>query len=543
MAEKRKKVVLTIAQKLEMISKLENGASRKQMCLDYGIGETTVRDILKNKEKLLNFASMSDSASGMKKRKSMKKSTFDELDTALAEWLAQVRSEGTPVSGPIIAAKAKVFFDLLGMEGKFDASSGWLTRFKQRHGIREIGVHGEKLSGDQQAADDFQQEFETLVSKEDLSFEQIYNADESGLFWKCLPTRTLAFECERQAPGHKSSKERYTIMSCSNATGSHKLRLAVIGKAKKPRSFKGTRADNLPVDYFNQTRGWMDQSIFKQWFDKVFVVEVRKHLKAKNLPEKAVLLIDNAPSHPSTSVLKSTDGKFFAMFLPPNVTALIQPMDQGVIASMKRQYRTKLLMTKIEEGCDLKQFWKEYTILDSIYDIASAWESVKQLTLIKSWRKIFPKIEEQVELNVENHDKGEEDVDTPTATLAELVKTVPGGENVNDENIKEWLECDANDPGFERLTDEEIVQKATGEFQSEEERHSESEEEDANAQARMTHEEALQHVDGLLHYLEEQDDDAQLAEKLMLRKIQSRIKKKCFQSKKQKQVTDFFKRV
>lgn len=543
MAEKRKKIVLTIAQKLEMISKLENGASRKQMCLDYGIGETTVRDILKNKEKLLNFASMSDSASGMKKRKTMKKSTFDELDTALAEWLAQVRSEGTPVNGPIIAAKAKVFFDLLGMEGKFDASSGWLTRFKQRHGIREIGLHGEKLSGDQQAADDFQREFEEFVSKEKLSFEQIYSADESGLFWKCLPTRTLAFESERQAPGHKSSKERYTIMSCSNVTGEHKLKLAVIGKSKKPRSFKGTRAENLPVDYFHQKKGWMDQTIFKQWFDKIFVFEVRKHLKTKKLPEKAVLLIDNAPSHPSTSVLKSSDGKFCAMFLPPNVTALIQPMDQGVIASMKRQYRTKLLMSKIEEGCDLKQFWKEYTILDSIYDIASAWESVRKSTLIKSWRKIFPKVEENLKQDEENNNKGEEDLNTPTATLAELVKTVPGGENVNDENIEEWLECDADDPGFERLTDEEIVQKAMVEVESEEERQSESEEEDANAQARMTKEVALQHVDGLLRYLEEQDEDAQLAEKLMLRKIQSRIKKRCFQSKKQKQVTDFFKRL
>ena len=53
MAEKWKKVVLTIAQKLEMISEIENGASRKQMCLNYGIGETTVRDVLKQKDKLL----------------------------------------------------------------------------------------------------------------------------------------------------------------------------------------------------------------------------------------------------------------------------------------------------------------------------------------------------------------------------------------------------------------------------------------------------------------------------------------------------------
>nr|XP_022900859.1 tigger transposable element-derived protein 2-like [Onthophagus taurus] len=176
------------------------------------------------------------------------------VDAALAERLAQERSEGTPVSGPNIAAKAKVFFDLLELEGNFDASSGWLHRFKKRYGIREIGLHGEKLSGDQQAADEFQRDFEKFVMSEDLSPEQIYNADESGLFWKCLPTHTLAFESEHKAAGHKSSKERITILPCSNAAGTHKLKLLVIGKSKKPRSFKGTRADNLPVDYFNQKK-------------------------------------------------------------------------------------------------------------------------------------------------------------------------------------------------------------------------------------------------------------------------------------------------
>ncbi|KAF5295414.1 hypothetical protein FQA39_LY13075 [Lamprigera yunnana] len=49
-------------------------------------------------------------------------------------------------SGPTTAAKAKIFFDLLGLEGNFDASSGWLHRFKKRYGIRESNVYGQKMS-------------------------------------------------------------------------------------------------------------------------------------------------------------------------------------------------------------------------------------------------------------------------------------------------------------------------------------------------------------------------------------------------------------
>ena len=91
----------------------------------------------------------------------------------------------------------------------------------------------------------------------------------------------------------------------------------------------------------------------------MFIPQVREHLKSQNLPQKAVLLIDNAPSLPGALRLKSEDGNIFAKFLPPSVTALIQPMDQGVIASIKKKYRTKLLKKRIEEGDDLKTFFKD----------------------------------------------------------------------------------------------------------------------------------------------------------------------------------------
>ncbi|XP_050523014.1 jerky protein homolog-like [Daktulosphaira vitifoliae] len=526
MSEKRKKVLLSIQDKLELINDIKKGTSKKQISLKYGIGESTVRDIFKQKDKLMKFASASDNNSSMKKRKTMKTSTYKELDAALLQWINQVRSEGTPVSGPIVSAKAKQFFEMLGLEGKFDASSGWLTRFKKRHGIREIGINGDKLSCDEQAAEDFKIKFEQFLQKEKISYEQLYSADESGLFWKCLPTRTLAFESERHAPGHKSSKERLTIMTCSNATGSQKLKLVVIGKSKKPRSFKGTRAENLPVHYFNQKKAWINQEIFKEWFEKKFIPQVREHLKSQNLPQKAVLLIDNAPSHPVN--LKSEDGNIFVKFLPPNVTALIQPMDQGVIASIKKNYRTSLLKKRIEEGNDLKSFWKDYTILDSIYDINTAWGLVKQTTLVKSWRKILPCVENTLI---------EEEEEVSAFDLANFSKSLTGGENFDEENINEWINCDANDPGFERLSDEQIV---SGALDTVSESEGEEEENDEiNDVKQVSHEEALKHIDGIIKYLEEQDDTT-LCDKMLLKKLQSQVKKKSFQTKKQKLLTDFF---
>jgi hypothetical protein len=121
------------------------------------------------------------------------------------------------------AQKAKLFHDALGLEGKFNASVRWLTRFKQQYSNCEIAVQGERFTANDVAADMFRLEFHKFVQEENLKLDQMYNADEYGSYWKGLPTSTLAFEREKCAPGHKLSKECLTVMCCGNASGNHKL--------------------------------------------------------------------------------------------------------------------------------------------------------------------------------------------------------------------------------------------------------------------------------------------------------------------------------
>ena len=73
----------------------------------------------------------------------------------------------------------------------------------------------------------------------------------------------------------------------------------------------------------------MNLELFQDWFDNHFVLEVQANLRNEGLPEdsKVLLLLDNCRAHPPSSEL--TNGNIFTLFLPPNVTSLIQPMDQG----------------------------------------------------------------------------------------------------------------------------------------------------------------------------------------------------------------------
>ena len=47
--------------------------------------------------------------------------------------------------------------------------------------------------------------------------------------------------------------------------------------------------------------------------------------------DKAIFILDNCAAHPREEELVLTDGKVIVKFLTPNVTSLIQPMDQEVL--------------------------------------------------------------------------------------------------------------------------------------------------------------------------------------------------------------------
>ena len=48
-------------------------------------------------------------------------------------------------------------------EADFKASSGWLHRFKSRHGIRQLSMQGESLSANPEAAEEFKKSLHTFT--------------------------------------------------------------------------------------------------------------------------------------------------------------------------------------------------------------------------------------------------------------------------------------------------------------------------------------------------------------------------------------------
>ena len=461
-ANQRKRTVLSVDKKLDICKRLKKGATITSLSKELNIGKSTISDIKRNEEKLVTFVEKFDSAEGSTKRKTMKAAKDRKLDEGMAMWFMQKRSEGVPISGPILMAKALEFHAKMypnGGGGEFKASTGWLKNFQGRYGIRQIAIQGETLSAKADLVQPFKDNLSRIIEEEGLTLNQVYNCDETGLYWKALPSKTLASRTESKAPGYKVSKERVTILACANATGDNKLRLTMVGKSRNPRALKNVSHSVLPVRYTNQTNAWMDMKLFEDWFFQEFIPSVKKYSHERKLEEKALLLLDNAPAHPSTDVLQSEDGTIKCLFLPPNTTSLVQPMDQSVLENMKRRYRKELLKkllladdsTTAESEVGVIAFWKSLTIKDAMYMVSDAWNYITDANIRASWNKLLGG-----DMPATSTDEA-----NPVPEMLQALACLEKNTDYEEADVEEWLQIDASDPGYAILSDDEIVQRVT----------------------------------------------------------------------------------
>ena len=268
----------------------------------------------------------------------------------------------------------------------------------------------------------------------------VFNMDETGLFFKCLPNKTLAFKNDK-CFGGKHSKERVTVVFCCNVTGSEKLRPMVIGKSKRPRCFKNVKS--LEVDYYANKKAWMTGEIFEEWisnFDK----------KMKKEKRNVLLFVDNCPAHPPDIKKKLQNVKL--MFFPPNATSKLQPLDQGNIKNAKVYYRKQLLKKII---CLIEKKEPIENVIDlrgAIATIAKVWENdVKESTIKNCFVKCG------YEFRTELSEDEESDVDSPTNIEAcwdalQSVGVLDGGISLD-----EYLCVDDDVVVAEYPTDQEIL--------------------------------------------------------------------------------------
>ena len=127
----------------------------------------------------------------------------------------------------------------------------------------QLLCRGEAADVDSAVVDDWSKRLSSICTG--YRIEDIFNADETGLFFRALPTHSMVVKGD-QASGGKKSKDRISVLLACSAAG-EKLEPFVIGHSAKRRCFRGlTSPLCLPVIYDS---AWMTSDLFKQWLDKV----------------------------------------------------------------------------------------------------------------------------------------------------------------------------------------------------------------------------------------------------------------------------------
>ncbi|XP_029404952.2 jerky protein homolog-like [Bactrocera dorsalis] len=494
-----KQTRLNFVQKTEIIAKIDKGVSGKQLAFDYGVCEATITKIKKKRFEILEAVSNSY---GDLNRKTLHKPEFIELEQKIYDWFLMQRQRNCNVNGAMLKSIAKTEFARLYPQKQFSASDGWLTNFKKRYGIRNLKICGEILSSDTAEITPFIHKLRTTMDEMGITEAQLYNADESGLFYRMLPDRTFVAATEKTAPGRKILKERITFMLCANADGSHKLKPMVIGKSANPRCFSGF---NNPLEYVNSKKAWMNSQLFSEWFHNSFTKQVRTFCSGNNLPHKALLLVDNCSAHKPIERLKSDDGNIVTMLLPPNVTAVIQPMDQNPIRLVKLGYRSKLLCNIMaQKHLTIALTLKQHSIRDAIMLLKSAWDELPQTVLINAWNKIrkWGDNEYDEEDNIPLAQLIETSVNDEYAQLLQevslLLERVGNNTVIDSEDIENWNDDKETADEIEILSDT-------------------SDGEEVSQEPKVTYAEAIQSVNNLIHWFKHENDANQVSDLLNCR--------------------------
>lgn len=283
--------------------------------------------------------------------------------------------------------------------------------------------------------------------------------------------------------------------------------LIFLGKFQKPRCFKNVKT--LPVEYCGNKKAWMTSAIFENYL-KSWDSELIKQKR------KILLIVDNCPAHPDVK-LRNIKLHFF----PPNATSVLQPMDQGVIRSLKQFYRKQMLLKIME--LQESSITKAISILEGINLLSFAWETISSETIRNCFRHAG-----LVKSSNESVDCDQED----NLPLSDWLRI----QNMLDSNkFDDYINIDEEVITTEELSDNDLMKQLQNQEETDEELQ-----DDEEAETVVTTEEALGCIRKLKNFFQQEDVNDEIFSNL--NKIHLLIQNKYIANRQvQTKITDFFK--
>lgn len=467
---KKDRKAIPLSVKLDVVKRIDEGQRNKDVMQALHLSSSTISTIYMQKEKILQTAVIAAGGANLTKLTLSRHPIMEKLEKLLLQWIDETTSRQMALNFHVIREKALSLFERLKAQAieegdetaktvNFKGSHGWFDRFKKRGLMHNLQALVEAVSADLAAVSAFPEELNKIIQEGGYTSKQIFNVDETGLFWKRMMSHTSISYDEERAKGHKASKDRLTLLLGGNAEGDVKLKPLLVYCSENPRALKGINKNSLPVIWRSNRSARVTQQVFLDYVQNYFCPFVEKYCRENNLDNKALLIIDSAPGHPGTVADYSSNVQ--VVFLPPN-TSLVQPMDQGVTATFKAQY-LRLVMKYLVDGLSMggrttvRELWTSYDLKMAVENIAAAWDEVTANTMNAVWQQLLPEL-------VRDLHGLETDKKMICSDIVRLAVKA-GFNSIDIEDVHEVLEAHSED-----LTDEEMIQREEERLKEETER-------------------------------------------------------------------------
>jgi len=340
----------SVSQKYDAIVAIEGGARHADVATQHNVSTKTLQNWLKKKRREITkvaYHAMTDSARKTRTRSSVYASLAPIVRQLFAGFLAVRARTGflTELSAQESCQQLKKL--VLEMLNRLDRSIPFIAKFIsdiEAHQfsrefckkllyderISSMKLHGEAGSVDQITLAIGRERLREMLLN--FAADDIYNCDETAMYWQTITGKR--YVSEDVTRGQKLSKQRLTVLCCSNATGDFQGELFIIHTAQMPRCLKGFV---LPVEWNANDSAWMTGQLFQGWIRKFNTLIGR--IKPGR---KVVLLLDNVSSHLIVLNMPADERcNLIVIFFPANTTSELQPQDAGIIAAWKANYKAE----------------------------------------------------------------------------------------------------------------------------------------------------------------------------------------------------------
>lgn len=187
-----KKENATVAQRIEVLDWYhKNGRNQSATARHFAplypnlqIKQPLVSSWVKDESKWREIWNQSNCQSD-RTAKRARQTEHPEISEMMDLWVSKAMADNVLLTGEVLRQKWSIFADLAGVpeDDRLKLSNGWLARFKDRNGLREWRRHGEAASATSETVEQEQMRIQNLIKEGQYQLRDIYNMDETGLFY------------------------------------------------------------------------------------------------------------------------------------------------------------------------------------------------------------------------------------------------------------------------------------------------------------------------------------------------------------------------